>query len=413
MKPFSLLIKPASGLCNIDCAYCFYKRVLDEVYVDRQNSLKMSLETAENMIRKFLSTKFPAVSICFQGGEPLLMGLDFYQKIIEFEKKWGFPGQSVGNSFQTNGLLITEDWADFFKQYNMLVGISLDGPPQVHDHYRKSYRGEGTFDRVMAAIEILRKKEVEFNILSMITSHSVTHIDETFSFFKQQGLNYLQFIPCLENDPKTGKISEHSINSDQYGTFLKRLFDLWYMNGYPDISVRLFDNILAYQLDGQHHSCCYQTSCTSYFLVEHNGDVFPCDFYAYEDWRLGNINTDSFGDLVKSKKRAEFSGMKQKVNPACRECSYFSFCHGDCTKFKVFEDRSPDSLSFLCPGFKDFLAYTEKRFDKVADQVRTQRRQNGEVPSGSQANIPKDFPRNEPCPCGSGKKFKKCHGKNA
>ncbi|MBD3419825.1 MAG: anaerobic sulfatase maturase [Chitinivibrionales bacterium] len=413
MKPFSLLVKPASGLCNIDCRYCFYKRALS-LYPEGEYTRKMSLETAENMIRKFFQLKFPAVSICFQGGEPLLMGLEFYHKIIDYERKYGFPGQSAGNSFQTNGTLITDEWARFFKQYNMLVGLSLDGNEQVHDHYRVNYAGKGTFKKVMNAVDILRRNDVEFNVLSMMTAYSVENVKQTYAFFKRNGLKHLQFIPCLEMMPGTAEPADFSITGRQYGEFHKALFDLWYEDGYPYVSIRMFDDILAWMIDGVHNSCCFQTACNSYFLVEHSGDVYPCDFFAFDDWKIGNINTDEFPSLVTHKTRANFAAMKTTAVAECRNCEFLPLCNADCTRFRIFGAKPAGTLSCMCPGFKDFLSYTKPRFDEIRQDVlkRRERLQKQSSQPQTPLHIPKDYPRNAPCPCGSQKKYKKCHGKN-
>ncbi|HBE04022.1 MAG: anaerobic sulfatase maturase [Spirochaetes bacterium GWF1_41_5] len=405
MKPFSLLIKPASALCNIDCTYCFYKRVLG-VYPETEYQLKMSLSTAEALVEKFLGLKFPAVSLCFQGGEPLLMGLDFYRQIIEMEKKHGFPGQAVGNSFQTNAVLVNEEWAAFFRQYNMLLGVSLDGEEDLHDYYRKDYSGSGTFKKVMQGIRHLEAGNVEFNILSMLTPASAPRAVNTYKFLRSLGFNYLQFIPCLEEIPGAGKPAPFSLSSDDFLLFYKKLFDTWYENGYPHVSVRLFDDILSYILDGHRNSCAFQNACNSYFLVEHNGDVYPCDFFVYPEWKLGSIVNNSFDEIVKSDKRLKFAKLKSMAGRHCRECKYYTFCLGDCTKFRLFGGNNESHISALCPGFRDFLDYSFPRFLELSEDIkkrRLSRRMQSPPPV-----IPADYPRNAPCLCGSGRKYKHC-----
>ncbi|MBD3344589.1 MAG: anaerobic sulfatase maturase [Chitinivibrionales bacterium] len=412
MKPFTLLVKPASGLCNIDCTYCFYKRVLDELYPEKNDALKMSPATAEKMIRNYLQCGFPHNAICFQGGEPLLMGLDFYHNVIEYEKKYGKTGQTIGNSFQTNGLLITDEWARFFKQYNMLNGLSCDGPRHVHDHYRLNFTGKGTFDNVMKAADIMHKNGVEFNILSMITAHSVQHLKEIWSFFRENNLNFLQFIPCLEIDPKTKKPAEFSVTGEQYRDFHKGLFDLWFENGYPDVSIRLYDDILMYMLDGAHQGCCFKEACDSYFLIEHNGDVYPCDFFAYDRWKLGNINNDDYVSLAGLRKRHEFANRKRVVPGGCRGCEFIDFCRCDCPRFRLFNNGNPSTRSVLCPGFREFLKYSRRRFVEIKEDILRRRAEHNARMGqpGPAPQIPGDYPRNAPCPCGSGKKSKKCCG---
>lgn len=409
MRSTSLLVKPASACCNIDCQYCFYKRALS-LYPSEKYTRMMTLSTAENMIRSFFSLGLRAMSICFQGGEPLLRGLDFYHQVIEFEKKYGKSGQVIGNSFQTNALLINDEWTRFFKTYNMLIGVSLDGAQEVHDHDRISYSGEGTFSNVMGSINRLRSDGVAFNILSMITHHSAPHIEQTYEFFRAEKFSHLQFIPCLEQLPGTSQASSHAITAEQFGTFYKRLFDRWFENGYPDISIRLFDDILLYLVDKTNASCSFQGSCDTYFMIEHNGDVYPCDFFAYEHYKLGNINTDSFERLLESPLRAQFSALKGMISPTCRKCRYLPLCKGDCTRHRTFLNAPADSVSALCTGFCEFLDYSMSRFLEIKEDIVKRRAALGRQtpPPKVDANVP----RNNRCPCGSGQKFKRCCGRH-
>lgn len=365
---FSLLIKPVSMACNLDCLYCFYKRAVD-VFGDKE-SYVMDDSVLRTMINNYMSLGFPFPAFGWQGGEPALAGLDFYERVVKYQKQYGSPGQAVSNGFQTNGLLIDDHWSQFFKEYNFLIGLSMDGPEKFHDHYRLAYDGKGTFSRVMKAVEVMEKNKTEYNILTVLTDHNIEHVEELYVFFVSNKFRFLQFIPCLETDPSTGKTLPYSVKPGQYGKFLCGLFDLWYENGFPDVSIRFFDSILSYYIDGVFSQCTMHKECDAYLLVEHSGDVFPCDFFVYDEWNLGNLTETGLGDLFAGQRFKEFRSMKSRLNKRCLLCKWLFLCHGDCTRYRLVQNSNPENLAYFCQSMERFYSYTDARFKELAERVR-------------------------------------------
>jgi len=349
----SLLIKPASAVCNLDCSYCFY---LDRE-ADPYKSLpgrRMSLETLERLVDSYLFYSYPNSVFAFQGGEPTLAGLPFFEKLIEFQQQYGRNGQSVSNALQTNAILIDRNWCKLFGQYQWLVGVSLDGPEQVHDLYRFNKEGRGTWKRVMAAVELMQAEKVEFNILCVLSQANVDKPRELYRFFRQLGIDNIQYIPLSEFD-RQGEPLPFTITPEQYGRFLCETFDLWW----PDrrkVRIRFFDN-LAEALAGQKPgSCTLHETCDSYVVVEYNGDVFPCDFFVEQNWKLGNIVVDSWPEIARRSKRYQFARNKTLAHPACEACEYQWFCHAGCPKFRHARFGRFEDLDYFCPAYKMIYA---------------------------------------------------------
>ncbi|MBN1574077.1 MAG: anaerobic sulfatase maturase [Deltaproteobacteria bacterium] len=405
MPSLYLLLKPSSHLCNLSCDYCFYKRVADVYPVGKM----MTVETAEAIIRKTLEMGARHNSFTWQGGEPTLMGLDFYREVCRLQDKYRSPGQVVENSLQTNGVVIDDSWADFLKQRNFLVGLSLDGPRDIHDRYRKDNAGKGTYGRVMKAANLLRERGVPFNILVLLTDINAGKPEEIYRFLLDNDFTHLQFIPCLEYD-EGGRPLPYSITGEQLGEFHTRLFDLWMEEGFFKVSIRIFEDIFIYLLDGRKTSCGWLERCGSYFLVEHNGDTYPCDFFVYPEWRLGNIVEDRVEELLASPLRFRFGEMKAELNVKCKTCPHLAFCRGDCTKFRwdgLSVTSGYDNISTFCAARKMLLNHIEPHIEEVRRRVALVR--SGEIdPSGLTFQNVK---RNDPCPCRSGRKYKKCCGR--
>lgn len=345
----SLLIKPASAVCNLDCAYCFY---LDRE-ADPYKALpgrRMSLETLERLVDTYLFYSYPNSVFAFQGGEPTLAGLPFFLKLVEFQQRYGRNGQSVSNALQTNAFLIDRNWCQLFHEYNWLVGVSLDGPEELHDRYRFNKEGRGTWKRVMAAVELMQAEKVEFNVLCVLSQANVDKPRELYRFFRKLGIDNVQYIPLSEFD-KNGEPLPFTITPEQYGRFLCETFDIWW----PDrrkVRVRFFDN-LAEALAGQKPgSCTLHETCDSYVVVEYNGDIFPCDFFVESDWKLGNINVDSWPEIARRRKRYEFAANKTIPHPLCQACEYQAICHGGCPKFRHARHRRFEDLDYFCPAYK-------------------------------------------------------------
>ena len=368
MYPFTLLIKPAGPDCNLACKYCFYAEK-HRLFGGKKH--RMSDEIVEALVRDYMQLGFANCGFAWQGGEPTLMGLDFYRKVIELQKQYGQDGQTVGNALQTNAIVLDDDeWGRFLNENKVLVGISLDGPKKYHDHYRLDHAGRGSFDRVAAAIGTCRNHNVQFNILVLLNDHNVTAPDEIFDFLLELDIKYMQFIPCVEQDEKTGEILEYSITPEQYGKFLCRIFDRWYEYGPRKVSVRMFDSILSYCLHGRHTICTFSPKCDQYVVVEHNGDVFVCDFFVEEQWRLGNLLETPLGEVVSNARKRQFAQHKRNVHNRCLVCRYHDLCRGGCLKERLASGDSYQSVSYLCEGYKMLFDHALPKFRELAAKLR-------------------------------------------
>ncbi len=366
MRPFSLLIKPAGADCNLRCEYCFYlcKRAL----YPSTRSQRMTDETLETLIRSYMATPQPVYSFGWQGGEPLLLGTDFFRRVTELQKRHGKPGTVVANSLQTNATLITEELAEHLAEYRFLVGCSLDGPPQVHDRYRRTSDGKPTHAAVLRGIETLRRHRVEFNILVLVSQANVAHPRAVYDDLIERDYCYHQYIPCVEFDAQ-GHLRPFSINGTEWGAFLCGLFDAWYPQHVRRVSIRLFDDVLTRLVEGRPAICHMQRDCCQYFVVEHNGDIYPCDFFVEPDLRIGNVKEMSWASALTSPVYVAFGRRKAHWNPACQVCAYLPFCAGDCLKHRGVSARPSTSLSELCTGYRRFFHYTLDRFRLLAQEI--------------------------------------------
>jgi uncharacterized protein len=352
MRPFSLLIKPTGPDCNLACTHCFYARKTE---LFGQGPHRISDEVLQTLVRDYLALQLPQSGFCWQGGEPTLVGFDFFKKVVELQQKYGRPGQVVSNSLQTNGTLLDDDWCKFLRKYNFLVGISLDGPKELHDHYRTNATGQGSFGKVMQAIQLCKDYRTEFNILVLLTDYNAERVDELFAFFVEQKIRYLQFIPCVEKEG--GQIASYSITPMQYGQFLCRLLDLWLANKPEKMSIRLFDSLISYLVHGQHTVCTFSKRCDDYVVVEHNGDVFACDFFVEPHWRLGNVLERPIDQLALSEKKRQFADAKCKVCNNCFVCRHFALCRGGCLKERLLQNDDYQEKSFFCQSYQMFFDY--------------------------------------------------------
>ena len=307
MKEFSLLIKPTSADCNMNCMYCFY---LEKSSLYPQYKVhRMKDATLEKMISSYMEAPQDCYTFGWQGGEPTLMGLEFFKKVVELQKRYGKAGSIISNGLQTNATLIDDDFARYFSEYKFLLGVSLDGPQYIHDHYRKFTGGKGTFDRVMKGIEILRKNNVEFNILVLVNDFNVNKAVEVYRFLVDSGFYFHQYIPCVEFDNQ-GALKPFSINGEKWGSFLVELFNQWYPRDLYKVSIRFFDSILNHIVGRKATICHMEDNCKQYLVVEHNGDIYPCDFFVKEDLKLGNINDNSWEELLDSSTYIDFGKAK-------------------------------------------------------------------------------------------------------
>jgi len=322
-------------------------------------------EVLERMIRNMLEYRFPQTVFAWQGGEPTMCGLDFFERAVEFQKKYGAPGQSVGNAIQTNGTLIDEDWCHLFQEYKFLVGLSLDGPQNAHDRFRVTASGHGTWEIVMRAAELMRRHQVEFNILCVVTDYNVEMGADLLRWYVDHGFYYLQFIPCEERG------YEHNVSPEKYGDFLIDTFDYWSKELFGRVSIRDFDALLTQQMGQGQPMCTYGRVCNHYVVVEHNGDIYPCDFFVYDHWKLGNLMDAPLHTFLESDKYKQFAYQKDKV-PACRNCKWRSVCHGGCQKDRMVRGDDFRQPTILCEGYKKFFAHAMPRLNALAKKVARQ-----------------------------------------
>lgn len=359
-RPFQLLIKPAGGDCNLRCQYCFYLRAL-ELYPESKRH-RMSPEVLERVVRGLMEQPFPHATFSWQGGEPTLMGLDFYRRAVALQREYGLPGRQVSNALQTNGSLLDEEWCRFFRQYNFLIGLSIDGPQEVHDAYRVNAAGQGAWGKAMAAAELMTRHGVEFNVLCVINDRNVDMGADLLRWFMQHGFRYLQFIPCVE----PGK--PQSVPVEKYAHFLREAFDYWSKEALGKVYVRDFDGLLAMRAGVPGGMCIYGERCNGYVVIEHNGDVYPCDFFVYNDWRLGNVMEHPLEHFVNCEKFRQFSYQKTKV-PACRGCEWRAMCHGGCQKDRL-ATGSLNEPTALCAAYKLFFAHAAPRLGALARRAK-------------------------------------------
>ncbi|RKY68512.1 MAG: anaerobic sulfatase maturase [Candidatus Latescibacterota bacterium] len=357
MIPFQLLIKPAGPDCNLQCVYCFYRRVSE--FFPTGQVHRMSRDVLEEMIRQYLSLRFPVSCFSWQGGEPTLCGLNFFEEAVRLQMEHGRNGQVVSNAFQTNGILLNQEWCRFFNQYKFLVGLSLDGPRYLHDFYRKK-DSRGSWEGVMRAARLLSEHEVEFNILAMVTRKSETKARELFHWFLDHNFRYLQFIPCLERLPQKG-LAPFSATPEGYGDFLCELFDLWWENRNRQISIRLFDTVLERLVYGRPTLCIFSPVCQSYLVVEHDGSVYPCDFFVRKDTRLGNLMEKPLEEIFHSPAYKRFGERKSVLPDECRRCEWLSFCWGGCQKDRVDRQGRPAAKTLFCHSYRQFFSHAMPR----------------------------------------------------
>lgn len=354
----------------------------------------MSPEIQEELIRQVMQQSGDNVSLAWQGGEPTLIGLDFYKRAIELEKKYGH-NQSVGNGLQTNGTLLDKQWAAFLKEYDWLVGISIDGPEHIHNRYRFDKGQKGTHQKVEENAIMLLQEGVAANAMCVLTSYSVKFPDELYAYYKNLGYTFMQFIPIVEtdkNDPT--KAAPFSVSAEDYGKFLIRMFDLWladFVNGVPTTSVRHFESVFHTYVGMEAPDCTMMKECGPYVVVEHNGNVYSCDFFVEPKWKLGNVMHDRIINMLNSKTQQTFGAAKAVLPRECRTCSWLRNCHGGCTKDRIKDPEDMRKPRF-CTSYKMFFKHADPTLKKMAgDWKENQAIQYEKQRSGGVYNAFDDF----------------------
>jgi uncharacterized protein len=357
-KPLSVLIKPASGCCNLRCSYCFYREY-------PQTVPKMAPETVKALVKKAFSYATGPVSFAFQGGEPTLCGAEFFRHFFETVDACNIRRLPVFYALQTNGLLMDDDFAALLASRKALIGLSLDGPEDLHNKHRVDPKGQNSANRVLKAAQALRRQGASFNILSVVTSTLCQTPDETYAFMKEHGFSYLQFIPCLPPYGKTPAQFPYSPSPRELGRFLTRVAELWHAdwkNG-TYVSIRYFDNLVGMLLGRPTELCTLRGVCANQLVLEADGSCYPCDFYVTPSLRLGNIISDDFETLLKHHKAVRFT-TPQALAKECLACPYVSLCKGGCKR-----ERDKTGKTFFCEGYRSFFKAALPLMTDIAQDI--------------------------------------------
>ena len=438
---FHLLTKPTGAICNLDCKYCFF---LSKEMLYPGSRFRMANDTLEIYIRQMIeSQRVPEVTIAWQGGEPTLMGLDFFRLTIEYAQKYRKPDTTINHTIQTNGTKIDDEWAAFFKENNFLVGISIDGTKEMHDAYRVDKGGKGTFDQVIRGLNFLKKHEVEFNVLCTVHAANADYPSEVYRFFRDElGAEFIQFIPIIERATESllplanegwserkgddrplylqsgSLVTERSVGAEQYGRFLIEIFEEWVRRDVGKIYVQMFDVTLS-SFVGQPSLCIFSPTCGNALALEHTGDLYSCDHYVEPDYLLGNIKEVHMLDMVASDRQRKFGQDKMDTLPRyCQECDVRFACHGGCPRNRfISTPEGEPGLNYLCAGYMAFFRHVRRPMQVMA-KLLEQQRGPAEImqlfaaeDKARMEQILANTGRNDPCPCGSGRKFKHCHGR--
>ncbi|MBI3830515.1 MAG: anaerobic sulfatase maturase [Planctomycetes bacterium] len=450
---FHTLAKPIGPICNLDCTYCFYLH--KENFFPKGENFRMSEATLEAFVKQYIEGQdVPQIDFAWQGGEPTLLGLSFFKQAVELEKKYCPPGKTVTNAFQTNGVLLDDEWCAFFKENDFLIGLSIDGPKPLHDKYRVDKNGKSSFDDVMRARELLQKHGVRVNALTCVNRFNQNHGREVYKFLRDVcGFEFMQFIPIVEKedfeqvaphvkDPHGTPeredpllmVTPWTVKSESYGRFLCAVFDEWVRNDIGKVYVQGFEVTLGSVMGLPAALCVFSKTCGRALAIEHDGSFYSCDHFVYEEYKLGKIQDQTMRQMVNSDAQKKFGNDKFDSLPRyCRTCEFLELCYGECPKNRFI--KTPDGeagLNYLCAGLKVYFAHTVKYFALMGRELRAGRpasnimhafRVGDEVAggSGAPASTPAGTPAsgrpsrkrarpNDPCPCGSGKKFKKCCG---
>ena len=388
-KPMYVMLKPVGSKCNLDCDYCYY---LEKENLYEKKNPVMSEDLLERFVKQYIESQtMSEIMFTWHGGETLMRPLSFYKRAIELQKQYA-RGRRIENSIQTNGTLLNDDWCRFFKENNFLVGISIDGPKEFHDEYRRDKMGRPSFHRVMSGIELLKKHEVEFNCLAVVNDYNVDYPLEFYNFFKEIGCQYIQFTPIVERIRKDNTISllklatarqraheadlaHYSVPADKWGSFLCAIFDEWVKDDVGKIFIQIFDSTLANWVGEQPGVCTMAKTCGHAGAMEFNGDVYSCDHFVFPEYRLGNINSKSLTSMMYSDEQLKFGNDKFDSLPKqCRECDFLFACYGECPKNRFVKDKyGNDGLNYLCQGYYQFFSHVAPYMDFMKKELQAQR----------------------------------------
>lgn len=439
---FHIMAKPIGPVCNLNCSYCYY--LSKKNFFQDSNNWRISDAVLEKFICQYITAQdAQQIEFCWQGGEPTLLGLDFFRKALALQKTYCPTMKRISNNLQTNGMLLDEEWCKFLCNNKFLVGLSIDGPKDLHNRYRLDRNNKPTFDKVAAAAELLKKHKVEFNALTVVNRTNAQKPLEVYKFLRDElGSKYLQFIPCVEPKefanvapqywdkdklPRLGSqaarpgfadsiVTDWSVDPEDYGKFLCTIFDEWLKNDVGKVFVNLFDTALGLWVGAGSSLCCFAEMCGRAIVIEHDGSVYSCDHYVYPEYRLGNIKTEPLSDMVYSERQSKFGLAKSDALPKyCRDCRFRFACNGECPRNRCI--LTPDGeagLNYLCPGLRKFFSHIEPWMRRMVKELRAGRTADNvmKLAKSSAVHLPSPIRKhaklNAPCPCGSGRKYKKC-----
>lgn len=386
-KPLYVMLKPAGAHCNLACKYCYYLEK-NNLYQNTPRHL-MSDEMLEQFTREYIEAQtMPQVLFTWHGGEPLMRSIDFYKKALALQKKYAH-GKQIDNVIQTNGTLLTDEWCEFFAQNHWLVGISIDGPQEYHDHYRVTPAGKPSWEKVMQGISLLKKHRVEWNAMAVVNAYNAEHPLEFYHFFRDNGCQYLQFTPIVERltehedgrtlaslaDDREIPLADASVTPAQWGNFLCTIFDDWVRHDVGKMFVEIFDCTLANWMGVLPGICAYSKECGHAGVMEHNGDVYSCDHFVFPEYKLGNIRDKSLIDMLYGEKQQAFSRLKHTSLPRqCKECDMEFACHGECPKNRFEKDKYGEpGLNYLCQGYYQYYSHVAPYMDFMKRELLAQR----------------------------------------
>lgn len=386
-KPLYVMLKPAGAHCNLACKYCYYLEK-NNLYQNSHRHL-MSDEMLEQFTREYIEAQtMPQVLFTWHGGEPLMRSIDFYKKALELQKKYA-NGKQIDNVIQTNGTLLTNEWCEFFAKNHWLVGISIDGPQEYHDHYRVTPDGKPSWEKVMQGISLLKKHRVEWNAMAVVNAYNAEHPLEFYHFFRDNGCQYLQFTPIAERltehedgrtlaslaDDREIPLADASVTPQQWGNFLCTIFDDWVRHDVGKTFVEIFDCTLANWMGVLPGICAYSKECGHAGVMEHNGDVYSCDHFVFPEYKLGNIREQSLIDMLYGEKQQAFSRLKHTSLPRqCKECDMEFACHGECPKNRFEKDKYGEpGLNYLCQGYYQYYTHVAPYMDFMKRELLAQR----------------------------------------
>jgi uncharacterized protein len=410
-REFQVFVKPIGSICNLGCHYCYYleKKQLYE----NNTSFRMSEKLLEAYIVQHIECfPGPTINFSWHGGEPTLLGVDFFRKIVELQRRHQPLGRHITNGIQTNGTLLNENWCQFLADEGFGVGLSMDGPQDLHDRYRLTRHQEPTHEMALRGYHLLKNYAIPIDILCVVHSHNVRSPKKVYTFFKQLGVQYLTFLPLVQRHSAADKlVRRHSVKPDDWGTFLCNIFDAWIAQDIGKIKIQIFEEAAGIAFDQEHALCVFRKTCGDIPVLEHNGDVYSCDHFVTPEHRLGNIQETRLVELMESPAQKTFGQDKWDTLPRyCLTCEVLEMCNGGCPKDRIL--YTPDNqagLNYLCAGYKRFFVHCRPFIEELSALARTRNLRPQSTPSPSMATreTPKTG-RNAPCPCGSGRKYKKC-----